>query len=129
MKQFRNFKSAQKFAKSLKLESGRAWHEYCKSGNKPDDIPANPTSYSNEWKNWGDFLGTNTIATQNREYLSVKEAKPALQKLYKEYGIKNKNDWQKFAKTHGKLLEKLHLPSGILRTYSLEKDKKDQKND
>jgi hypothetical protein len=128
-KQRRSFKESRKFARNLKLKGIKEWKQYCKSGNKPDDIPANPISYSNEWINWGDFLGTNTIATQNKEYLSAKEAKPVLQKLFKEYGIKNKNDWLYFAKTHGKLLEKLHLPSGILRTYSLENAKKGRKNE
>ena len=123
-KQRRSFKKSRKFVRTLKLKGIREWKQYCKSGNKPDDIPANPTSYSNEWINWSDFLGTGTVATQNREYLSAKEAKPVLQKLFKKYGIKHLRDWQQFAKTHGKLLDELHLPSILLRTFSIENAKK-----
>ena len=43
-----------------------------------------------------------------------------LEKLFKEHDIKNLSDWLKFAKTHGKLLEELHIPSKLLRTYSKE---------
>ena len=40
--------------------------------------------------------------------------------MFKEYEIKNGSDWKKFAKTHGELLNELHLPSSLLLTYSLE---------
>ena len=42
MKKFRDFESAKKFAMSLNLKGQKEWFEYCKSGNKPDDIPSNP---------------------------------------------------------------------------------------
>ena len=112
------FEDAREYIRNENLDSAKDWQKWSKSSNRPDDIPANPTSYSNEWINWGDFLGTNTIATQNKQYLSAKEAKPVLKKLFKEYDIKNLNDWRKFAKTHAKLLDELHLPSILLRTYS-----------
>ena len=69
----------------------------------------------------GDWLGTGIVATYNRKYLSAKEAKPVLKKLFKEYKIKNLKDWSKFAKTHAKLLDELKLPSAILHTYSIGK--------
>jgi len=67
-------------------------------------------------------LGTGIISNRKKSqsFLSAKEAKPVLQKLFKEYDIKNLSDWRKFSKTHGKLLEELHIPSKLLRTYSLE---------
>ena len=40
----------------------------------------------------------------------------------KEHDIKNLSDWGQFSKTHGKLLEELHIPSKLLRTYSLKND-------
>jgi hypothetical protein len=126
---YRPFTEAREFARSLGLKSIIEWKQYCKSGNKPDDIPVNPLPYSNEWTNWGDFLGTGAIAPQNKEYLSAKEAKPVLKKLFNEHEIKNLKDWSKFAKTHGKLLDELHLPSTLLRTYSLDNAKKEQRND
>jgi len=49
-KQFRDFESAQEFAQSLGLKGAKAWFEYCKSGNKPDDIPTAPWTVYKEWK-------------------------------------------------------------------------------
>ena len=49
-KQFRDFESAREFVRSLGLKSQKEWMEYCKSGNKPDDIPAAPWSTYKEWK-------------------------------------------------------------------------------
>ena len=50
MKKFRDFESARAFVRSLGLKNGYEWKEYCKSGNKPDDIPANPWGTYKEWK-------------------------------------------------------------------------------
>ena len=41
-KQFREFQSARDFAQLLGLKNRKEWDDYCKSGNKPSDIPANP---------------------------------------------------------------------------------------
>ena len=122
-KQFRDFESARKFVRKLGLQSQREWYEYAKSGDKPDDIPSTPqTVYKNKgWKNWGDFLGTKNISAsiKSKSFLPIKEAKPVYQKLFKEYNITNGNDWKKFAKTHGKLLEELHIPADVLALYNL----------
>ena len=117
---YRPYKKAHKFVQQLNLKSGKEWTDYCKSGNKPDDIPYDAKKvYKKEWKDMGDWLGTKIVATYNRKYLSAKEAKPVLKKLFKEYRIKNLKDWSKFAKTHAKLLDELNLPSAILHTYSI----------
>lgn len=57
---YRSFEVARIFVHSLKLFSANAWREYCKSGNKPADIPASPNSiYKKEgWVSWPDWLGT-----------------------------------------------------------------------
>jgi hypothetical protein len=120
-KVYRSFKEARKFVHKLKLKSLSDWEKYCKSGNKPDDIPVAVWSiYKNELISMGDFLGTGTIATQKKSqsFLSAKEAKPILKKLFKEHDIKNLNEWKLFAKNHNKLLEELHIPSKLTRTYS-----------
>jgi hypothetical protein len=65
-----SFEEAREFVKLLKLKKREEWLEYCKSGNKPDDIPVNPRqTYKNkDWNGWDDFLG-------NRHYKSYDEAK------------------------------------------------------
>jgi predicted helicase len=42
LRQYRPFKEARTFARSLRLKSSTAWFDYCRSGAKPTDIPANP---------------------------------------------------------------------------------------
>ena len=41
-KTYRSYKEAREFVRSLGLKSRKEWQEYCKSGNKPDDIPERP---------------------------------------------------------------------------------------
>ena len=61
-KPFRDFESARKSVRVLGLQNDHDWKQYCKSGNKPDDIPANPHRfYKNEWKGQGDWLGTTKL--------------------------------------------------------------------
>ena len=43
---------------------------------RPRDIPTQPRRiYSKEWKRWGDWLGTDTVATWKRDYLPFEEAR------------------------------------------------------
>lgn len=190
--QFRSFFEAKKFVQTLKLQNEKEWREYCKSGNKPDNIPATPARhYKKEWTSMGDWLGTRIIANRNKKYLPFLEArklirslemknvdgwrkwckssmrqenipahphvvykkewvdyadwlgsgnianreisknylqwidaKPIYQKFAQKYGLKNKNDWQKFKKTHKKLLEKFNLPPEPWRVYSKDRIQK-----
>ena len=46
---FRPFKEAREFVRSLGLKNNREWKEYCKSGNKPEDIPSAPWNTYKEW--------------------------------------------------------------------------------
>ena len=56
---FRDFEDARKFARSLKLKNYEEWREYCKTKNKPNDIPIRPQIvYKNSgWINMKDWLG------------------------------------------------------------------------
>ena len=49
-KQFRDFEDAREFVRKLGLKNKKEWQEYCKSGNKPDDIPSNPWDVYKEWE-------------------------------------------------------------------------------
>ena len=78
----------------------------------------------------GDWLGTGNISNtkKSQSFLSPQKAKPVIQKLAKEYGLKNTADWIKFVKSHKKLLQELHLPHEPLRFYSLERVTERMKN-
>jgi len=89
-KRYRTFDEAKKFAQSLNLKQRKDWTEYCKSGNKPEDIPTAPEIvYKRQWKGVGDWLGTGTLHPRDRSYLPILESKRIIQK----YGLKSKREW------------------------------------
>ena len=52
---WRSFVQAREFVHKLKLkkrDGPNGWKEYCKSGNKPDDIPSTPRSAYKKIKNF-----------------------------------------------------------------------------
>jgi len=54
-----SFSEARKVARSLGIKGGLGWRQLCKSGNRPEGIPAHPNqAYKDKgWKGWEDFLG------------------------------------------------------------------------
>ena len=75
------------------LKNQHEWEEYCKSGIKPVDIPQKAyRTYRKDWKGFGDWLGTNTIATQKRKYRPFDEARKFVRSLH----LKDQSEWQKY---------------------------------
>jgi len=102
-KQYLSYEEAKKFIKKLKLKSRQEWRQYSKSNKRPSFIPTTPEKiYKNDWVSMGDWLGTeyvsNLIKSQN--WLPWKEAKIEYRKLAKKFGIKKRDDWRIFIKTH-----------------------------
>ena len=111
MKKFRDFESAREFVRKLNFKNREEWREYCKSGNKPDDIPTDPSqTYKKDFKGVGDWLGTGAIAPKNRTYRSFTDAKKFVQLL----GLKNYNDWEKYCASGNKPYD---IPSNPWVTY------------
>ena len=49
--EYRPFEKAREFVRSPGLRSQKEWAEYCKSGEKSDNIPATPERiYSKKWR-------------------------------------------------------------------------------
>jgi hypothetical protein len=96
-KEFIDFESAKKFVRKLNLKSGTYWSDYCKSGNKPDNIPRRPDQiYKNKgWTTWGDFLGTGIVASQLKQYRSFAEAREFVRSL----GLKGVKEWYDYCKS------------------------------
>ena len=84
-----SFKKAKGFVRSLKLKSQKAWHNYCRSGKKPDNIPANANRVYKDtgWVNWKYFLGTGNV--------SFEEAR----KFVRNLKLKNIREWRKYRKS------------------------------
>jgi hypothetical protein len=96
-KNFLSFEEARAFVRSLNIKDSKAWNAYCKSGEKPKNIPNVPGKiYCDKgWLGIGDWLGTGTIATNVREYLPFEKAKEYVRKL----NIKDFCGWQKYCKS------------------------------
>jgi hypothetical protein len=94
-----SYNDAKKFVRALQLQTTKNWENYCKLGNRPDDIPSSPhrTYKNNGWTSWGDWLGSNNISKRNfrKNYLPFDEARKEARKIAKKYDLKNYRDWMK----------------------------------
>ena len=116
-KQFRDFESAREFVRSLNLKNQKEWMKYCASGNKPDDIPSTPQgTYKKDFKGVGDWLGTGTIAAQDKVYRPFTEAREFVQKL----NLRSKTDWYAYCKSGNKPDD---IPAAPWNTYKKWKKK------
>jgi len=82
-REYLQFNDARKIIHGFKIKRKDDWMNFLKSGKKSDEIPSVPERvYKNKgWKGWGDWLGTNRIANQNKKYWSFKESSLFVQKL------------------------------------------------
>ena len=92
-----SFENARKYVHSQKLKSSKYWTIYCKSGKKPDNIPAYPQSvYKKEWKGMGDWLGTERIPNadlyESGFYLPFEKAR----KFARSLNLKTENEWKHY---------------------------------
>ena len=114
-KQYRSFEDARKFARYLKLKTRSDWRNYCKSCNKPEDIPYDPDlKYSkNEWTNWNDFLGSKKTVNNKRNFLPFKKAR----EFVRTQNLKNFDDWRIWYKSTTRPKQ---IPANPKRTYKNE---------
>ncbi|MBD2315518.1 helicase-related protein [Phormidium tenue] len=112
---YRPYEEAHAFVHQLQFKSQKEWRDWAKTDAKPDDIPADPQRvYKNEgWINWGDWLGTGTIANQNRIYLPYEEARAFVHQLQ----LKNQKEWRDWSKTKAKPED---IPASPSKTYKNE---------
>jgi hypothetical protein len=96
LREYLQYNQAKAFVQALQLKSKTDWEAYCRSGRRSPDTPVHPERvYSNQWKGWGDWLGTGTIAPQRRKFLPHTEARAYIRKL----GLKNQREWNIFRKS------------------------------
>jgi superfamily II DNA or RNA helicase len=87
------FDDAKKIVRELGIKSANEWRRYCKSGNKPSNIPnaINKTYENKGWKGWGDFFGTGKIANYNIKWMDYEKAVKYIHTL----NITSANDYRK----------------------------------
>src|SRR5215217_2163014 len=113
-KAWRSFEEARQFARALGLKSVSEWHEYRRSGQRPDDIPSNPNkTYASEFKGYGDWLGTGAVASFDRQYRPFEEAREFVRAL----GLKSVSEWHEYRRSDEKPDD---IPSGPGRVYASE---------
>ena len=114
-RQYLSFEEAREFVHKLHLKSTKEWGEYCESDRKPDFIPSGPArKYKDEgWKNYGDWFGTDEVATFLREYLPFKQARKIVRN--RKLDLKNEEDWKRYCKS-GKKPENIPAyPAGVYK--------------
>jgi superfamily II DNA or RNA helicase len=87
---WRPFNQARAFVRSLGLKNGHKWNAYCRSGKKPNDIPATPEiRYAAAgWNGMSDWLGTD-IHRRGNSWRPFKEAR----RFARTLGLKSCNAW------------------------------------
>lgn len=97
--QYRSYDDAKKFLRPLKLKNYNEWVEYCKSGNKPEDVPENPWDvYEKEWFGSMTFLDAYSSPCVDNGYRTHGEAMTFVRKL----NLKNSIDWSEYCKSDNK---------------------------
>ena len=116
---WRPFEEARKFVRDLRLKNQSEWYAFCKGeiprlGRLPADIPATSSNtYAGRgWVNWGDWLGSGTVAARLRIFRSFREARTFVRQLE----LKNQAEWFGFAK--GEMPQFGRLPVDIPATPS-----------
>lgn len=110
---FMPFSEARAFAQSLKLKNANEWRAYCKGDVpekpiKPDTIPVAPyRTYSDEWINFGDWLGTDNISFWTRKLRPFIDARGFSRSLNLSKG----DEWRVYCK--GEFPEKGTKPADI----------------
>src|SRR5215213_2175241 len=91
-KRWRDFEEAREYARSLGLNGSRGWQEYCKSGQKPGDIPARPEHvYAEDWSDYRDWLGTGA----RYSWLPFEQAREYVRGLK----LKNSKEWREYCRS------------------------------
>jgi len=105
-RKFLPYKKARSFVRKLKLENKKEWLEYTRSIGFPDFLPKDPfTAYANSgYINMSDWLGSNPVGSQNRNFLPFNKARLWVRKQK----LQSYQEWITYARS-GK------LPSNIPR--------------
>ena len=89
--EFRTFKDARAYVRTLGLKSKEEWEAWRASGARPYDIPGSPHTYyaSSGWLSYGDFLGY-AVGKVAGEFRSFEDARAYVHTL----GLKSTDEWR-----------------------------------
>ncbi len=110
--EFLTYSEAKKFIKRYNLTSRGEFFKFIRSHDLKL-IPKDPShTFRQQWKGWGDFLGTDNEANMKRVFVSYNKAKEIVQKL----GLKSMTQWKKWSKTK----RPYNIPSNPNKHYKKE---------
>ena len=109
---FKPFAEAKLFVRDLNFKNIKEYSIWSKTSDRPLDIPTTPEQVYKEWLGWGDWLGTNNIATQNRKYREFNKARDLVRGLK----LSSRNEFSDWAKTQEELNEIPLTPSHVYKT-------------
>jgi len=108
---YKTFEEARQFVRTLGLKNSVQWKNYYKSKDRPADIPSSPENvYQEQWISLGDWLGTGTVATKDRQFRSFIDARMFVRRL----GLQNQIDWTNFCKSKDKPAD---IPNSPVAVY------------
>ena len=105
----RPFEKARTFVRKLKLKSRREWRVYCRSGKKPNDIPATPDEVyaAAGWIGMSDWLGSGRYFRGN--WRPFKQARALVRGL----GLKSQTGWLTYCRSGKKPNDIPSAPWGV----------------
>jgi superfamily II DNA or RNA helicase len=97
---YRSFEEAKNYVRTLQLNNRTEWSKYCKSGEKPEDIPSHPNHHYKYlgWLSWANWLGKRNIVSHGFVFQSFDDARKFVHTL----NLKNKDEWKKFYRSGNK---------------------------
>ena len=70
-----SFETSREFVHKLGIKTKEQWDLWVKTSDRPVFIPKNPRyAYREEWKSWGDWLGTGSVRPADREFWPFEKA-------------------------------------------------------
>jgi len=111
-KQFRSFTESRKLVRPLGLKSYSHWKKFINSTDFPVGIPRYPDdAYKDKgWTSWGDFLGTENIATKDIPFLDFTSSR----EFVRELKLKTRDEWDEYRKSSKR---PKFIPTNPNRTY------------
>ena len=89
---FLRYEDAKKFVQELKFQNTNEWREWCKTGQKPVNIPSAPNlSYTHSgWVSWSDWLGSTNTSNWDKAFLPFEDARI----LARSLSLKSESEWR-----------------------------------
>jgi len=110
-KKFRSFQVARELVRAKNFNFMKDYAVWAQTSDRPEDIPVNPAGvYSDEWKGWGDWLGTFNVANTKREFKNFTEARSYVRSL----NFLGKEEFSKWAASEARPKD---IPASPTYTY------------